>query len=418
MNQTQTYHVKDISLADQGHKNIAWAEQQMGALLKIKGRFAKEQPFKNLRVGIALHPTKETAVLVKTFIAGGADVALCACNPLSTQDDVAAALAKDGVKVFAWKGQNNEEYYANLQHVVNFKPHITIDDGCDLVTLIHQKHSELIPSIIGGCEETTTGIIRLKAMEKDGALKYPVMAVNNLDTKHLMDNFYGTGQSAVDGVIRATNILLSGTTFVVCGYGPCGKGVASRAHGLGANIVVTEVDPFKALQATMDGYRVMPLADAAKIGDIFMTVTGNKHVIRLEHMKQMKDGAILANAGHFDAEIDIASLKKDSKETQIRPSMKQYELNGKKVYVLADGRLVNLGAAEGHPSTVMAMSFCGQALCAEHIVKHKGNLKGVIEPSKEMDRHIAQLQLDAMNVKIDSMTEEQKKYMQSWQEGT
>jgi adenosylhomocysteinase len=420
MDITDNYHVKDISLAEQGAKNIAWAEQEMKALLKVKERFAQEKPLAGLKVGIALHPTKETAVLVRTLIAGGADVAICACNPLSTQDDVAAALAKEGVKIYAWKGQNNDEYYENLNKIVQWKPDITIDDGCDLVTLIHQKYPELISSLVGGCEETTTGIIRLKAMEKDGALKYPVIAVNDLKTKHLFDNFYGTGQSALDGVIRATNVLLAGKTAVVCGYGPCGRGVANRACGLGANVIVCEVDAFRALQATMDGYRVMPLIDAALLGDVFVTVTGDKHVVRVEHMKKMKDGAILSNAGHFDLELDITGLEKEAVETeQVRENMKRYTLDGKKLYVLADGRLVNLAAAEGHPSLVMAMSFCGQALCTEFLAKNKGQLKpGVVQPPKSMDNYIAALQLDAMGITIDKLTDEQKKYLSSWQEGT
>ncbi len=420
MDQAATYHVKDLSLAGQGARNIAWAEAEMKALLTVRDRFAREKPFKGLRIGIALHPTKETAVLVRTLIAGGADVALCACNPLSTQDDVAAALAKEGVRVFAWKGQSHDEYYANLQKVIEFKPHITIDDGCDLVTLIHQKHPELIQGIIGGCEETTTGVLRLRAMEKDGALNYPMVAVNSLRTKHLFDNYYGTGQSSIDGILRATNILFSGKTLVVCGYGPCGKGVALRAKGMGAEVVVTEVDALKALQARMDGYRVLPLAEAAALGDIFVTVTGNKHVIRTGHMKLMKDGAILANAGHFDLEIDIAGLRSlAAAEKQVRPFMTEYLLGGKRLFILADGRLVNLAAAEGHPSLVMAMSFCGQALCVEWLVRGKGRLKpGVIDPPASLDQDIARLQLDAMGISIDTLTDAQKSYLSEWKEGT
>lgn len=421
MDKSSTYHVKDLSLAEQGLKNIEWAEAQMGALMTVKHRYENEKPFTGLRVGIALHPTKETAVLVRTLIAGGADVAICACNPLSTQDDVAAALAKEGVKIFAWKGQNKEEYYENLKKVVEFKPHITIDDGCDLVTLIHEKYPQLISSIIGGCEETTTGVIRLKAMEKDGALKYPMVAVNESNTKRLMDNVKGTGQSTIDGILRATNILLAGQHFVVCGYGPCGKGVAKRAQGMDAHVIVVEVDPFRALQAAMDGFRVMPLAEAAKVGDIFVTITGNKNVINVEHMKTMKDGAILANSGHFDAEVNINGLKKIAVgERRIRPSMDEFTLpGGKRVYVLAEARLVNLAAAEGHPSAIMAMSFCNQAFACEYLIQHKGKLKpGVYTLPPEKDDEIARLQLHAMGITIDEMTAEQKAYRASWREGT
>jgi adenosylhomocysteinase len=419
MDKSSTYHVKDLSLAEQGFKNIAWAEAQMGALLKIKERFTKEKPLKGLRIGIALHPTKETAVLVRTLIAGGAEVALCACNPLSTQDDVAAALAKEGLRVYAWKGLSKEEYYENLKQVVDFKPHITIDDGCDLVTLIHEKYPALISTIIGGCEETTTGIIRLKAMQKDGALKYPVIAVNDNKTKHLLDNFYGTGQSALDGIIRGTNILFAGKVVVVVGYGSCGKGVSLRARGLGSQVVVVEVNAFRALQATLDGYRVLPMKEAAAVGDLFITVTGNKHVISLDHMKLMKDRAILANAGHFDLEIDYAALKKNATVREIRPLVEEFILkNGKRIVALGQCRLVNLALAEGHPSEVMSTSFCGQALACEYLVKHRGKLTGVVVLPEEIDDSIAQLQLDAMGVKIDMLTSEQKKYLESWKEGT
>ncbi len=413
------YHVKDFSLAEQGFKNIAWAEAQMGALLKVKERFTKEKPLKGLRIGIALHPTKETAVLVRTLIAGGAEVALCACNPLSTQDDVAAALAKEGVRIYAWKGETKEDYYENLKQVVEFKPHITIDDGCDLVTLIHEKYPALIPTIVGGCEETTTGIIRLKAMQKDGALKYPVIAVNDNKTKHLLDNFYGTGQSALDGIIRGTNILFAGKIVVVVGYGSCGKGVSLRARGLGAQIVVVEVNAFRALQATLDGFRVLPMKEAAAVGDVFITVTGNKHVITLEHMKLMKDRAILANAGHFDLEIDYAALQKNATVKEIRPLVEEFTFkNGKRIVTLGQCRLVNLAMAEGHPSEVMSTSFCGQALACEYLVKHKGKLKGVVVLPEDIDDSIAHLQLDAMGVTIDALTSEQKKYLESWKEGT
>ena len=420
MDVTEDYEVKDIKLYEQGLKNIEWAESRMGALMDVRKRFEKEKPLKGVKIGMALHPTKETAALVRTLIAGGASVAICACNPLSTQDDVAAALAKEGVKIYAYKGESEEDYYRFLNKVIEFQPNITIDDGCDLVSEIHKKHQDLIPNIIAGCEETTTGIIRLKAMEKDNALKYPMIAVNDLKTKHLFDNYYGTGQSSMDGILRATNVLVAGKNVVVCGYGPCGKGVALRAKGLGANVIVTEVDSFKALQAQLDGNKVMKIKDAAKIGDIFVTVTGNKHVIRTEHIKEMKDGAILANSGHFDIEIDVQGLKKTAKnERRIRPFLDEYDLGKKKVYLCGEGRLVNLAAAEGHPSVVMAQSFCGQSLACEYAVKNKGRLKpGVVELPKEIDDKIAELQLKAMSIEIDELTPEQKKYLSSWEEGT
>lgn len=420
MDKGANYEVKDIKLADQGMKNIEWAEMQMGALLKVRERFAKEKPLKGVRIGLALHVTKETAALVRTLIAGGADVAITGCNPLSAQDDVCAALAKQGVRVWAYKGETKEDYYTYINKVIEFKPQITIDDGCDLVTEIHTKHPELIPAIIGGAEETTTGVIRLRAMEKDNALKYPMIAVNDLKTKHLFDNYLGTGQSTIDGILRASSILIAGTNFVVCGYGNCGKGVAERAKGMGANIIVVEVDAFRVLQAKTDGCRVMPIAEAAKIGDVFVTVTGNKHVISVEHIKEMKDGAILANSGHFDVEVDVEGLEKIAKKRRIRPFMDEYLLkNGKRVFLLGEGRLVNLAAAEGHPSVVMAQSFCGQSLACEYLVKNKGKLKpAVIRLPEEIDYHIAELQLEALGVKYDKMTSEQKKYMESWKEGT
>ena len=421
MDKGQNYEVKDLKLAEQGRKNIEWAESQMGALIEVKKRFEKEKPLKGIKIGIALHPTKETAVLVRTLITGGADVAICACNPLSTQDDVAAALAKEGVKIWAYKGETKEDYYRFLTKVIEFKPNYTLDDGCDLVSEIHSKHPQLIKDIIAGAEETTTGIIRLKAMEKDNALKYPIIAVNDLKTKHLFDNFLGTGQSTIDGILRASSILFAGKTVVVCGYGQCGKGVALRAKGLGSNVVVCEVDSVKALQAVTDGCRVMPIAEAAKIGDVFITVTGNKHIIRKEHFKVMKDGVILANAGHFDIEIDVAGLKEMAKKIErIRPSFDRYTLpNGNNLYLCGEGRLVNLAAAEGHPSIVMAQSFCGQALAAEYAVKNKGKLPmKVIELPPEIDNTIAELQLKALGIQKDSLTEEQKKYLSSWEEGT
>ncbi len=415
------YEVKDLTLAEQGRKNIEWAESQMGALLEVRKRFEVEKPLKGMRIGMALHPTKETAALVNTLTAGGAEIALCACNPLSTQDDVAAALAKKGIKIWAYKGETKDDYYRFLNKVIEFKPNYTLDDGCDLVSEIHAKHKKLIPDIIAGAEETTTGIIRLKAMEKDKALKYPILAVNDLKTKHLFDNFLGTGQSTIDGILRASSILFAGKTVVVCGYGQCGRGVAARAKGLGSNVVVIEVDAVKALQAVTDGFRVMPIASAAKIGDVFITVTGNKHVIRKEHFKDMKNGAILANSGHFDVEIDVDGLKHISKKVErIRPSFDRYTLEGQKnIYLCGEGRLVNLAAAEGHPSIVMAQSFCGQALAAEYAAKNKGKLKpGVIALPEDIDNRIAELQLKALGVKKDNLTEDQRKYLSTWNEGT
>ncbi len=421
MDKGDNYEVKDIKLTEQGKKNIEWAEMHMGALLKIRERFKKEKPLEGIKVGMALHVTKETAVLVKTLIAGGAEIAITGCNPLSTQDDVAAALAEEGVKVWAYKGESTEDYYRYLNKVIEFKPHITIDDGCDLVSEIHNKHTDLIPDIICGCEETTTGIIRLRAMEKDKALKYPVIAVNDLKTKHLFDNFLGTGQSTLDGIFRASNILFAGKTVVVVGYGPCGRGVSLRAKGMGSNVIVCEIDPVRALQALTDGYRVMKFEDATKLGDIFVTVTGNKHVIRTEHMKAMKDKAILANSGHFDVEIAVEGLEKMAvKKRQIRLHLVEYTLDdGKRIYLIASGRLCNLSAAEGHPSIVMAQSFCGQALAVEYGIKNKDKLKpGVIRLPKEIDDNIAELQLKAWGIEFDVITAEQIEYMAGWQEGT
>lgn len=391
--------------------------------MKLRERFCKQKPFKGLRIGMALHITKETAVLVRTLQDGGASVAICSCNPLSTQDDVAEALRKEGTEVCGYKGESTKEYYAFLKKVIETKPHITIDDGCDLVSEIHQHYPKLIPNIIGGCEETTTGVIRLQAMQKDKALRYPIIAVNENRTKHLMDNYYGTGQSTIDGIIRSSNILFAGKTVVILGYGNCGKGVAKVAKGLGSNIIVTEIDDFAALQAKMDGHRVMKMSDASREGDIFITVTGNIHVIRGEHMKLMKDGALLANSGHFNHEIDLDGLKKLSKSVK---RVRQYHYldeyilkNGKSLFLAGEGRLVNLVSGEGHPSEVMSMSFCGQALACEYLVKHQGKLKNeVITLPKHIDDSIAKLQLEALNVKIDSLTSEQKKYLASWRHGT
>jgi adenosylhomocysteinase len=421
MDASETYEVKDISLAEQGMKNLELAESNMGALLEVRKRFEQEKPLSGIRVAMALHVTKETGILVRTLIAGGADVAITGCNPLSTQDDVAAALAKEGVKVWAYKGESNEDYYRYIENVIRFKPHITIDDGCDLVSEIHKKHADLIPEIIGGCEETTTGIIRLHSMVRDGALKYPVVAVNDNKTKHLLDNFYGTGQSTLDGIMRASNILFAGKTLVVCGYGSCGKGVASKARGLGSNVIVTEVDAFRALQAAMDGFRVMPLMAAAREGDVFITVTGNKSVIDVAHMRAMKDGALLANSGHFDAEINVKGLREAATaERKMRPFLDEFVLDGKRLILAGEGRLINLAAAEGHPSEVMSTSFCGQALAVEFLVKNKGNFKSdeVIKLPGKIDDEIARLQLQAMGVSFDELTPEQQKYLESWEEGT
>lgn len=420
------YQVKDLSLADQGFKNIELAESQMGALLEVQRTFAESQVFAGIRIAMALHVTKETAVLVRTLIAGGAEVWITGCNPLSTQDDVAAALAKDGVHVYGHKGESNEEYYDFLKKIIECKPHITIDDGCDLVSEIHKNYPELIETIIGGCEETTTGIIRLHAMVKDNALKYPVVAVNDNLTKHLMDNFYGTGQSTLDGIMRASNFLYSGKTCVVLGYGSCGKGISKRLSGMGSNVIVTEINAFRALQAAMDGFRVMKMEDACKLGDLFITVTGNTHVIRPEHVKNMKAGAMMANSGHFDCEIDVKGISEMADSTRrVRPFMDEYVVGdggvagGKKVFVLGEGRLINLAAAEGHPSDVMSLSFCGQALACKYLVENKDGLKAeVYTLPDEIDQYISALQLKTMGVEIDELTDEQKVYLESWEVGT
>ena len=421
MDKGSNYEVKDVKLAEQGKLNIEIAESRMQALIKVKQRFSKEKPLKGVRIGMALHVTKETAVLVRTLIAGGAEVAITGCNPLSTQDDVAAALAEENVKVWAYKGESKEDYYRYLNEVISFKPNITIDDGCDLVSEIHKKHAHLIKDMIAGCEETTTGIIRLRAMERDNALKYPMIAVNDNKTKHLLDNYIGTGQSTIDGILRGTNILFAGKNVVVAGYGDCGKGVALRTKGLGARVIVTEVHPFRALQAFYDGFQVMKMEEAAKIGDIFITVTGNKHVIKVEHINQMKDGVILANSGHFDIEVDYAGLKKAAiKVIELRPLVEEFTLkNGRRVTTLGQMRLVNLALAEGHPSEVMDTSFCGQALACEYAVKNKGKMPAkVIDLPEEIDDDIARLKLEAYEVKIDELDEEQKEYLSSWSEGT
>ncbi len=413
------YQVKDINLAEKGKLKIEWAEEHMPVLMEIKKDFEKTTPFKGVKIGFALHVTKETAVLVKTLRAGGAKIAITGCNPLSTQDDVAAALAEEGVSVYAWRGESREEYYENLNKVLDFNPNITIDDGGDLIFTIHKERQNLIKDIQGGCEETTTGIVRLKAMEKDRALMYPVMDVNDAQTKHFFDNRYGTGQSTLDGILRATSILISGKTFVVCGYGYCGRGVASRAQGLGANVIVTEIDPTRALEAVMDGFRVMPIADAAKIGDIFLTVTGNRDILRGDHFRSMKPGAVIANSGHFNIELNIPELDAISSDKKnIRDNVEKYTLlNGRHIYLLAEGRLVNLAAAEGHPSEVMDMSFANQALSAKHILENDLKPK-LYKIPQEIDDRIASLKLRTMGVEIDQLTAEQKKYLESWDEGT
>ncbi|OQX21796.1 MAG: adenosylhomocysteinase [Candidatus Altiarchaeales archaeon A3] len=413
------YKVKDINLAENGKNMIEWAEDHMPVLMEIKKEFEEKKPLKGITVGFALHVTKETAVLVKTLIAGGAKVAIAGCNPLSTHDDVAAALASEGVNVYAWRGLSTEEYYECIGNVLDHKPDITVDDGCDLVTVIHKERPELIQKIKGGCEETTTGIIRLNAMEKDKALKYPMLAVNNAMTKHFFDNRYGTGQSTIDGILRATSVLIAGKNVVVCGYGWCGRGIATRANGMGANVIVTEVDVIKSLEAVMDGYRVMKMDEAAKIGDIFITATGNLNVIQKEHIANMKDGAILSNSGHFNCEIDVKAIESLSKsKKEIRDNTVKYTLkNGRKIYLLAEGRLVNLAAAEGHPSEVMDMSFANQALAVKYIAEHKLDVK-VHDMPMEIDKRVAILKLKTLNIEIDKLTDEQIKYLNSWEEGT
>ncbi len=421
MDKGKTYEVKDIGLAGHGKMKLEMAEMEMGALLKIRERFRKEKPFRGITIGLALHVTKETGVLVRTLMAGGARVAITGCNPLSTQDDVAAALAREGVHIWAYKGETTKDYYRYIGYVIGQKPHITIDDGCDLVSEIHSKHPEFIPQIIGGCEETTTGINRLRAMVRDNALKYPIIAVNDNKTKHLLDNYIGTGESTWDGIKRGTNVLVSGKTVVVAGYGSCGKGVALRAKGMGGKVVVTEVDPFRALQAFYDGYEVRKMDNVADKGDIFVTLTGNKHVIKKRHMERMKDGAIVCNSGHFDIEIDYKGIREASRSVrEVRPLVEEFTLkNGNRIFVLAQGRLVNLALAEGHSSTVMDTSFCGQSLACEFLVKNKGKLKPeVIELPEHVDVDISLLKLATYGVKIDKLDEEQKKYLESWQEGT
>jgi adenosylhomocysteinase len=416
------YDVKDIKLAKDGLLRIEWANQSMQVLNNIKERFAKEKPLKGIRVAACLHVTTETASLMQTLKAGGADITLCASNPLSTQDDVAASLVKhDKISVFAIKGEDNKTYYKHINSTLNIKPQYTMDDGADLVSTIHSERSELIENVRGGTEETTTGIIRLKSMAANGVLQYPIIAVNDARTKHFFDNRYGTGQSTMDGIIRATNRLIAGSNFVVCGYGWCGRGLALRARGMGANVIVTEVDPTAALEAVMDGFSVMPIRQAAKIGDFFCTVTGNINVIRKEHFKIMKNGAIVANSGHFNVELDLNGLGSITKSSRtIRPFVKEYVLeNGQRINVLGDGRLINLAAAEGHPSSVMDMSFANQSLSIEYMVKNKKKLENNVYPvPEEIDKAIAKEKLAAMKIKIDRLTPEQDKYLASWNLGT
>jgi adenosylhomocysteinase len=425
------YRVKDIKLAKQGKTKIALAEREMPVLGLLAAEFKKHQSFKDLTVGACLHVTKETAVLARALVLGGAKVALCASNPLSTQDDVAAALAEEGIHVFAWRGVTAKKYYWCLNQVLDFKPQITIDDGADLTSLIHGKRRQLLKTVWAGQEETTTGVIRLKAMAKAGKLKYPVIAINDTPTKHLFDNHYGTGQSTMDGLLRATNILLAGKVVVVAGYGDCGSGIAMRAKGLGARVIVTEVDPLPALRAAMDGFEVMPMQKAAKLGDVFLTATGDKDVIVAKDMKLMKDGAILGNSGHFNVEINVKDMEHEARNMkQVRDNLVEYQMSakggsasggkdGRKLFLIAEGRLMNLAAAEGHPSAVMDMSFSDQALTCEWLAKHHRGLSNqVYDVPKEIDECVAKLKLASMGVKIDILTPAQKKYLASWQEGT
>jgi adenosylhomocysteinase len=414
--------VKDMALADMGKRRMEWAFQSMPVLQTIRKQFIKTQPLAGIRISACLHVTTETANLMVTLRDGGAQAVLCASNPLSTQDDVAASLVRDyAIPVYAIKGENNEQYYTHLSAAADHKPHITMDDGADLVHLLHTKRKDLLDGIVGGTEETTTGVIRLRAMAKEGVLRYPIVAVNDALTKHLFDNRYGTGQSTLDGIIRATNMLLAGMTIVVAGYGWCGRGVASRARGMGANVIVTEIDPTKALEAVMDGFRVMTMSEAATIGDLFITLTGNKHVIARDHFEKMKNGAILCNSGHFNIEIDLEALAKAaSSRRATREFVEEFALrDGRRVYVLGEGRLINLAAAEGHPASVMDMSFANQALSAEYMVKNHATLEKTVHSVPEaLDKQVAKLKLEAMKVSIDRLTVEQEQYLAGWSEGT
>lgn len=416
------FDVKDSDLAGKGKLRIEWAEQSMPVLRSIRERFSAEKPLKGVRLAACLHITTETAALAHTLKAGGADVRLCASNPLSTQDDVAASLVvHDGIPVFAIKGEDKDTYYRHIHAALESKPQVTMDDGADLVGILHSDRRELLSNIIGGTEETTTGVIRLRSMAEKGVLQYPIIAVNDADTKHLFDNRYGTGQSTIDGIIRATNRLIAGANFVVCGYGWCGRGVAMRAAGMGAKVIITEVDPLRALEAVMDGYQVLPMADAARIGDFFCTLTGDIHVLRKEHFEVMKDGAIVSNSGHFNVEIDLDALSAMTVERrEIREFVEEYKLgDGRRIYVLGEGRLINLAAAEGHPSSVMDMSFANQALCTEYMVKFASKLeRRVYRVPLEIDKEIARLKLASMGVLIDILTPEQEQYLSSWEMGT
>ncbi|MBC7081410.1 MAG: adenosylhomocysteinase [Thermoplasmatales archaeon] len=414
------YKVKDISLAKEGEKIFEWAQQNMPVLSSIKEDFKREKPLKGIKISACLHVTKETAVLIMALREGGAEISLCGSNPLSTNDAIAAYLAKKGINVFAWRG-NHEEYYWCIEKALEIKPNITMDDGGDLITTIHTKRRELIKNVIGGTEETTTGVKRQIAMEKEGVLSYPLVAVNDSFTKYLFDNRYGTGQSTIDGILRTTSLLLAGKKFVVAGYGWCGRGLAMRARGMGAKVIVCEVDEIRALEAVMDGFEVMQMKEAASIGDIFVTVTGNKHVISGKEIMKMKDGAILANSGHFDNEIDVEWLEREKvKKEKVRENLDAYTLkNGKKIYLLAEGRLINLAGAEGHPPEVMDMSFSNQAMAVKWLVENKGKLENkVYRLPEEIDRDVARRKLKTMGIKIDKLTEEQKKYLASWKEGT
>ncbi len=415
------YDIKDPSLASEGRQRIQWAAQEMPVLSLIRERFEREKPLKGVKISGCLHITTETANLAHTLVAGGADPALCASNPLSTQDDVAAALAEDGISVFAIRGEDEETYYQHILAAVEHRPQVTMDDGADLVSTLHKEGRGVIENVLGGTEETTTGVIRLRAMAKEGVLRYPILAVNDALTKHLFDNRYGTGQSTVDGIMRATNILLAGKKFVVAGYGWCGRGIAMRARGMGAQVIVTEVDALRALEAVMDGFQVMSLLEAAKIGDLFVTATGDKNVIDRDHFEVMKDGAILANSGHFNVEINIPALREISVEVRSpREHVSQYYLpDGRCLALLAEGRLVNLAAAEGHPASVMDMSFANQALGVEYLLKSAGILENKVHPiPREIDKEIARLKLASMGIEIDTLTPEQERYLRSWEEGT
>lgn len=418
----QNYNILDISLAEGGRRRMDWAEREMPVLTSLAKRFKNEKPFDGIRMACCMHVTTETGNLLRVMQLGGADIVITASNPLSTQDDVAAALVSQyEIPVFAIKGEDDVTYYKNLHAAIAHKPQITMDDGADLVSTIHKEYRELLPTIIGGTEETTTGVIRLRAMAMDGMLEFPVMAVNDAMTKHFFDNRYGTGQSTIDGIIRATNILLAGKTFVVAGYGWCGRGLAMRARGMGSNVIVTEIDPVVALEAVMDGFRVMPMAEAAKVGDVFVTVTGDINVVDQHHFEVMKNGAIIANSGHFNCEINIPALEKLAKDKSlVRPFVETYHLeDGRLINILAEGRLINLAAAEGHPASVMDMSFANQALAAEYMLKNAGKLENkVYNVPEAIDREIARLKLEAMGVKLDILTPEQVKYLGSWQEGT